>query len=131
MANKTLSNDTCEDDEIERNCCSGGLHIIFTSQEKRLLGAQTFRDCEFNRIDFSSADLRETQFVNVSLNECDFSGADLRGASFIGCDLRGANFAGAAFGRTRFDESLLIGARGLSFWMSEYAGRNGGLLWLS
>jgi len=128
MAKKIHSNDTCEGD---RNCCSGGLHTIFTPQEKRLLRAQTFQDCEFNRIDFSSADLRETQFVNVSLNECDFSGADLRGASFIACDLRGTNFAGATLGRTRFDESWLIGARGLSSWMSEYARRNGGLLWLS
>ncbi len=131
MAKKTQSNDTCEDHESEATCCSGQLHAIFTPQEKRLLRAQTFRDCEFNRIDFSSADLRETQFLNASLNQCDFSGADLRGASFVACDLRGANFAGAAFGLTRFDDSWLIGARGLSSWMREYARKNGGLLWLS
>jgi uncharacterized protein YjbI with pentapeptide repeats len=117
--------------DCEGQCCPSGLHVIFTSAEKHLLRGQSFQGCEFNRIDFSSADLRETEFLNVSLKECDFSGADLRGASFIACDLRGANFAGAAFGRTRFDDSWLIGARGLSPWMSDYARGNGGLLWVS
>ena len=131
MAKKFLSDDTCEDHEFDENRGPGRLHAIFTREEKRLLRAQTFRDCEFNRIDFSSADLRETQFVNASLKECDFSGADLRGARFIACDLRGADFAGAVVGRTRFDRSWLIGARGLSARMRDYARRNGGLLWAS
>jgi uncharacterized protein YjbI with pentapeptide repeats len=131
MAKKSHANIATEVGRIERTCRSGQLHAIFTPQEKSLLCAQRFRDCEFNRVDFSSANLRETQFVNVSLKQCDFSRSDLRGASFIGCDLRGANFAGAAFDRTRFDNSVLIGAHGLSSWMSEYAGRNGGWLWLS
>jgi uncharacterized protein YjbI with pentapeptide repeats len=112
-------------------CCAGNLHVVFTPREKRLLGARVFRDCELNRIDFSHADLRETLFMSVSLNECDFSGADLRGTSFIACDLRGANFAGATFSRTCFNNSWLINASGLSASTSEYARRNGGLLWLS
>ena len=111
--------------------CSGGLLVILTPGEKRLLRAQSFDGCEFNRIDFSSTDLRETEFLNVSLRESDFSGCDLRGARFIACDLRGANFAGATLGRTRFDNSWLVGARGLSSAMSDYARGNGGLLWLS
>lgn len=113
------------------NCCSGRLHVIFTAQEKRLLAGQVFSNSELNRIDFSQADLRETLFLNASLSESDFSGADLRDASFITCDLRGANFGGAIFGRTRFDNSSLFGARGLSRGMSDYVRRNGGLLWLS
>lgn len=132
MAKKLQSDDIGEvHDECEEDCCSGRLHAIFTSEEKRLLSAQTFRDCQFNRIDFSNADLRESEFLNTSLNGCDFSGADLRGASFIACDLRGANFAGAVFDRTRFDESWLIGACGFSSWMSDYVRKKGGLLWLS
>lgn len=111
--------------------CSGGLLVILTPGEKRLLRAQSFEGCEFNRIDFSSSDLRESEFRNTSLRECDFSGSDLRGTRFIACDLRGANFAGATLGRTRFDKSWLVGARGLSTPMSEYARSAGGLLWLS
>lgn len=117
--------------ECPCSCCSARLHVIFTTLEKRLLAGQVFRNLEFNRIDFSQANLQETLFLNASLSESDFSGADLRGASFITCDLRGANFGGATFGRTRFDNSSLFGARGLSRGMSDYARRNGGLLWLS
>ena len=115
----------------KENCCSGGLHVIFTPQEKRLLAGQVFSNSELNRIDFSQADLRETLFLNASLSESDFSGADLRNASFITCDLRGANFGRAIFGRTRFDNSSLFGARGLSRGMSDCVRRSGGLLWLS
>jgi len=115
----------------EGHCRSGGLHVIFSPAEKRLLRGQIFQNSEFVRIDFSNADLRDAAFLNVSLEECDFSGADLRGASFIACDLRGANFARATFGWTRFDDSWLIGARGLSNHMSDYARRKGALLWAS
>ena len=115
----------------ESHCCSGGVHVIFTSAEKRLLRGQKFQGSEFIRVDFSNADLRDAEFLNASLEECDFSGADLRGARFIACDLRGANFTRATFGWTRFDGSWLIGARGLSLHMSDYARRKGALLWLS
>ena len=117
--------------KCEENRCAGPLHVIFTPEEKRLLRAQIFSDCEFNRIDFSNADLRETRFLNASLTGCDFSGADLRGTSFIACDLCGANFAGVVLGRTRFDACWLIGALGLSSSMSEYVRTNGGMLWPS
>ncbi len=113
------------------SCCPGRLHVIFTSREKRLLAGQVFSNIEFNRVDFSHADLREALFLNVSLSESDFSEADLRGAGFIACDLRGASFARAILGRTRFDSSSVVGARGLSRQMSDYIRRNGGLLWLS
>jgi uncharacterized protein YjbI with pentapeptide repeats len=115
----------------ENSCCEGRLHVIFTSEEKRLLFGQVFSDADLNRIDFSCADLRETQFLNVSLNECDFSGADLRGTSFLSCDLRSARFDQAVFGRTRFDNSWVVGARGLSGQRSYYVRKNGGLLWFS
>jgi uncharacterized protein YjbI with pentapeptide repeats len=107
------------------------LQVIFTPIEKRLLRGQTFCGLELSRIDFSNADLRLAEFLNASLRDCDFSGADLRCASFIACDLRSANFAHATFGWTRFDRSWLIGAHGLSAHMSEYARRQGALLWAS
>jgi uncharacterized protein YjbI with pentapeptide repeats len=115
----------------ESRCRSDGLHVIFTPAEKRLLRGQIFKDSEFIRIDFSNADLRDAEFLNISLEGCDFSGANLQGASFIACDLRSANFARAIFGGTRFDDSWLIGARGLSNHMSDYARRKGALLWAS
>lgn len=115
----------------ESRCCSGDVRVIFTPAEKRLLRGQIFQGSEFIRIDFSNADLRDAEFLNVSLEGCDFSGADLQGANFIACDLRGANFARAIFGGTRFDDSWLIGARGLSNHMNDYARRKGALLWAS
>jgi len=112
-------------------CCSGSLHVIFTAAEKCLLRGHTFQGCQLIRIDFSEADLREAEFLNASLEGSDFSGADLRGTRFIGCNLRRANFSGATFGWTRFDDSWLIGARGLSKRMTDYARRSGALLWAS
>src|SRR6516225_3534309 len=112
-------------------CSGGGLHLVFTPNEKRMLSGLVFRDSELNRVDFSHADLRETEFHDVLLNGADFSGADLRGASFIGCDLRNACFHHVVMSRTRFDKSWLIDARGLSNEMSDYVRRHGGLLWLS
>jgi uncharacterized protein YjbI with pentapeptide repeats len=131
MAEEFQSRKLHEIGKCEENCCAGRLHVIFTPEEKRLLHAQIFRDCEFNRIDFSNADLRESRFLNVALTGCDFSSADLRGTSFIACDLHGANFTGVVLGRTRFDACWLIGALGLSSSMSDYVRENGGLLWLS
>lgn len=115
----------------KESCCPGRLHVIFTPEEKSLLAGQVFNNLEFDRVDFSHADLRQALFLNVSLSESDFSEADLRGANFIACDLRGATLARAILGRTRFDRSSLVGARGLSRQMSGYVRRNGGLLWLS
>ena len=112
-------------------CSGGGLHLVFTPNEKRMLSGLVFRDSELNRVDFTHADLRETEFHDVLLNGADFSGADLRGACFIGCDLRNARFEHAVMSRTRFDKSYLIGARGLSDAMSNYVRRHGGLLWFS
>lgn len=112
-------------------CCSARTLVIFTPDEKRFLCGRTFLNCEFKNIDFSHANLRYSEFVNVSLEESDFSNADLHGARFVDCDLRGANFAGAALGRTSFDRSWLIGARGLSSRMSDYVRNNGALLWPS
>jgi uncharacterized protein YjbI with pentapeptide repeats len=113
------------------SCSEGPLHRVFTASEKRMLSGLVFRDSELNRVDFSCADLRDTEFHDVFLNAADFSGADLRGASFIGCDLRNARFDRAVMSRTRFDNSWLIGARGLSEEMNEYVRRHGGMLWFS
>ncbi|MGO9605676.1 MAG: pentapeptide repeat-containing protein [Candidatus Binataceae bacterium] len=115
----------------EGSCSEAKLHQIFTPSEKDMLFGTVFRDSELNRVDFSHANLRETEFLNASLNAADFSGADLRGASFIGCDLREACFDQAVMSHTRFDNSWLIGVRGLSEQMSDYVRRHGGMLWFS
>jgi len=115
----------------EGSCSEGLLHQVFTSSEKCMLSGLVFRDTELNQVDFSRADLRDTEFHDVFLNAADFSGADLRGASFIGCDLRNARFDRAVMSRTRFDNSWLIGARGLSEEMNDYVRRHGGVLWFS
>jgi uncharacterized protein YjbI with pentapeptide repeats len=115
----------------EGSCSLGLLHQVFTSSEKCMLSGLVFRDSELNRVDFSHADLRETEFHDVFLNAADFSGADLREASFIGCDLRRARFYGAVISGTRFDNSCLIGAHGLSEEMNNYVRRHGGVLWFS
>jgi uncharacterized protein YjbI with pentapeptide repeats len=86
---------------------------VFTAGEKRLLRGNLFRDSNFDQVDFSSADLRDTMFERVSLRACDFSDANLRGAVFHGCDLRGARFARACFGDNRFDECWFVGATGI------------------
>ena len=108
-----------------------GLREVFTTNEKRSLAGAVFRASDLNRVDFSGADLRNAEFRGVSLVGADFSDSDLRGASFFGCDLHEALFAGALFQLTRFDDSWLIGARGLSESMSEYVRRRGARIWIS
>ena len=108
-----------------------GAHQIFTASEKRLLSGIVVCDVELDRVDFSNADLRNAEFRGVSLVAADFSGADLRGASFFGCDLREGCFKGALFQLTRFDDSWLIGACGLSEPMRQYVRRRGAHLWRS
>jgi uncharacterized protein YjbI with pentapeptide repeats len=103
---------------------------VFTCHEKQQLEGMDVRGLEMNYVDFAGANLRWARFEDVSLYGCDFSRADLREAKFIRCDLRTANFLGATFGRTSFDDSLVIGARGLSTRMSEYVRSKGGLSWL-
>jgi len=115
----------------EDACSTDGLRHIFTASEKRLLFGLALCHAELDRVDFSGADLRDAEFISVSLVAADFSGADLRGASFFRCDLREARFEGALFQLTRFDDSWLIGARGLSEPMRQYVRRRGGHLWVS
>jgi uncharacterized protein YjbI with pentapeptide repeats len=86
---------------------------VFTAGEKRLLRGQLFRDSNFDRVDFASADLRDAMFERVSLRGSDFRDANLRGAVFLGCDLRSARFARAMFGENRFDECWFVGATGI------------------
>jgi uncharacterized protein YjbI with pentapeptide repeats len=86
---------------------------VFTAGEKRLLRGNLFRGADFDHVDFSAADLRDTMFEWVSLRGCDFSDANLRGAVFHGCDLRCARFARASFGDNRFDECWFVGATGI------------------
>ena len=81
MAEKLRSGEAHKIQKCEENCCAGPLHAVFTPEEKRLLEAQTFGDCEFNKIDFSNADLWDTRFVNVSLTGCDFSDAEWKARS--------------------------------------------------
>ncbi|MBV8136391.1 MAG: pentapeptide repeat-containing protein [Deltaproteobacteria bacterium] len=108
-----------------------GTHRIFTASEKERLSGFVCRDTELNRVDFSNANLRAAEFHRVSLVAADFSGADLRCASFVGCDLREARFEGALFQFTRFDQSWLIGAHGLSEPKRKYLRRQGAHLWVS
>ena len=108
-----------------------GTHRIFTASEKERLFGLLCRDAQLNRVDFSNANLRGAEFRSVSLVAADFSGADLRGVSFIGCDLREARFDGALFEFTRFDQSWLIGAHGLSESMRKYIRQQGAHLWIS
>jgi uncharacterized protein YjbI with pentapeptide repeats len=86
---------------------------VFTEGEKRLLRGHLFKQANFDQVDFSSADLRDTMFERVSLRGCDFSDANLRGAVFLRCDLRSARFARACFGENRFDECWFVGATGI------------------
>ena len=86
---------------------------VFTSAEKGQLRGELFRGSNFDEVDFSSADLRETMFDQVSLRGCDFSDANLRGAVFRQCDLRHARFTRARFGQNRFDECWFVGATGI------------------
>src|SRR5260370_22275591 len=97
---------------------SSGLLEVFTYQEKQQLAGMEVSGLEMDRVDFAGANLRWARFEGVSLYGCDFSGADLREAKFIRCDLRMANFSGATFGQTSFDNSWMIGVRGLSTRMS-------------
>ena len=113
------------------SCSEDGMHRIFTAREKERLSGLVCRNAELNRVDFSNANLREAEFHRVSLVAADFSGADLRCASFIGCDLREARFEGALFQFTRFDQSWLIGAHGLSEPIRKYLRRQGAHLWAS
>jgi uncharacterized protein YjbI with pentapeptide repeats len=112
-------------------CTNEGLHHIFTASEKQRLFGLVVCRAELNLVDFSNANLRVAEFNCVSLVGADFSGADLRGASFLRCDLRDARFDGALFQLTRFDDSWLIGARGLSGPMREYVRQQGAHLWTS
>jgi len=114
----------------DERAADSGLLEVFTYEEKRQLAGIEVSGLEMNRVDFAGANLRWARFEDVSLYGCDFSRADLREAKFIRCDLRTANFLGATFGRTSFDDSLVIGARGLSTRMSEYVRSKGGFSWL-
>ena len=107
------------------------MHHIFTAAEKEHLFGLVLSHMEFERVDFSDADLRCAEFRHVSFVASDFSRADLRGANFIGCDLREARFDRAQFEFTRFDDSWLIGAQGLSEPMRDYVRERGGRLFLS
>jgi uncharacterized protein YjbI with pentapeptide repeats len=109
--------------------CEDRLLSVFTTSEKQHLVARAFSDWDLNHVDFSSADLRWTRFVNMSLQGCDFSKADLRGAAFIGCDLRRANFESAIFGYNRFEKSCLINATGISKRRRSYITAQGGSFW--
>lgn len=100
---------------------------ILSAFEKLAMAGRTFEHTALDRVDFSMANLRITRFVHVSLQGCDFSMADLRGARFIACDLRGASFHEARFGDNRFDDSWLVGARGLSVARQQYIRVRGGL----
>ena len=133
MPRKKLSAETIGCVRPGRGCSfsEDGTHRIFTASEKEHLSGLVCRDAELNRVDFSNANLREAEFHRVSLVAADFSGADLRCASFIGCDLREARFEGALFQFTRFDQSWLIGAHGLSEPMRKYLRRQGAYLWVS
>jgi uncharacterized protein YjbI with pentapeptide repeats len=113
------------------SCSTDEVHRVFTASEEQRLFGLSLRHAELDRVDFSGANLREAEFHSVSLVAADFSGADLRGASFIGCDLREARFAGALFQLTRFDDSWLIGAHGLSEPTLKYVRLHGGHLWAS
>jgi uncharacterized protein YjbI with pentapeptide repeats len=99
---------------------------VFTAGEKRLLRGHLFRGSNFDQVDFSSADLRETMFERVSLRGCDFSDANLRGAVFLACDLRGARFARACFGDNRFDECWFVGATGIGPFQRARIEKSGG-----
>jgi pentapeptide repeat protein len=113
------------------SCSEDGRHRIFTASEKDRPFGLVCRNAELNRVDFSNANLREAEFLRVSLVAADFSGADLRCAGFIGCDLREARFYGALFQFTRFDQSWLIGAHGLSEPMRKCLRQQGARLWAS
>jgi len=115
----------------DESCSTDEVHRVFTASEKQRLFGLSLCHAELDRVDFSGANLREAEFHSVSLVAADFSGADLRGASFIGCDLREARFEGALFQLTRFDDSWLIGAHGLSEPTLEYVRLQGGHLWAS
>ena len=112
-------------------CSKDGLHHIFTASEKQCLFGLVLCHAELNRVDSANANLCVAEFNCVSLVAADFSGADLRGASFLRCDLREARFKGALFQLTRFDDSWLVGAHGLSEPMRKYVREHGGHLWFS
>ena len=100
---------------------------IFTQGEKKaLLVGHVFQRANLDGADFSGADLRAARFENTSLRNCDFSATHLLDTRFLGCDLRGACFTGAKLEHTRFDESLFLGATGLSKSQRTYIEEHGG-----
>ncbi|MGZ3442313.1 MAG: pentapeptide repeat-containing protein [Polyangia bacterium] len=100
---------------------------ILSAFEKLAMVGRTFEHTDFDRVDFSMANLRLARFVHVSLQGCDFSQADLRGATFIACDLRGSVFRQTRLGDNRFDDSWFVGTRGLSVAQQRFVRARGGL----
>ena len=100
---------------------------ILSAFEKLAMVGRTFEHTDFDRVDFSMANLRLARFVHVSLQGCDFSRADLRGSVFVACDLRGAVFLQTRLADNRFDGSWFVGTRGLSVAQQQYVRARGGL----
>ncbi|GCF94910.1 hypothetical protein NRIC_28010 [Enterococcus florum] len=76
----------------------------------RNLPEANFHDIQFERVDFSHANLTKADFSNCLCIECDFSYAVLKEASFSSADLRGCNLQGADISGADMYFSMLEGA---------------------
>jgi uncharacterized protein YjbI with pentapeptide repeats len=116
-------------DDSRRSSHHSRAERLFTREEKLALRGLVLRSTRFDSVDLSGADLSYCIFENVSLVGCDFRGATLAFATFQSCDLRGALFdRKTVFSGSRFDGSVLLGARGLDRSARAHVRMSGGLL---
>jgi uncharacterized protein YjbI with pentapeptide repeats len=99
---------------------------VFTTDEKRRLIEQVFRDVDLGGVDLTHANLAGSLFEDCVLSGSDFRGADLRAVRFLRCDLRDARFGGARLGDNDFTGSCLARAYGLSLPQVQFVTARGG-----
>ncbi len=71
-----------------------GLHYENKQFDSRELDDSVFRECVFQKVDFTGTKLRNVRFIGCVFEDCVFEGAELMGSSFLSGRLRGVSFKG-------------------------------------
>lgn len=82
----------CEDGEDLTFRRFRGMHYEDKQFGMRELDDCVFRECTFQKADFTGTKLRNARFIQCVFEDCRFEGAELTGSSFLSSRLRGVRF---------------------------------------